>query len=148
MEWLAEVAADAVVVCPGDPDAEARGNTWSFTLSPAQTAAVSVADVVAFAAGVADGRRAWLTAHAAGPMTLYWWHDAQAGHLRFSLASAPGALPFGCAVAPAASLAAVVSEWLDSATLHGTAWDEFGPPEGDDEPAPPLALSVWSLPVP
>ena len=147
-EWLAEVAADAVLVRPGDPDAEARGNAWSFALSPEQAAAVSVADAVAFAAGVADGRRAWLAAHAAGPMTLYWWHDEQAGLLRFGLVSAPGALPFGCAVAPAASLAAVVSEWLNSPTLHGIPWGDLGPPGDDDEPTPAFTLSVWTLQVP
>ena len=50
--WLAEVAADAVVVRPEAVDAEARGNLWTFGLSPAQRAAVGPAD------GARDPRRA------------------------------------------------------------------------------------------
>src|SRR6476659_4930425 len=68
--WLAEVAADAVVVRPEDIEAEACGNQSSFSLSPEQPAIVSVADVEEFATGVADGRRAWLSARPAGPMVL------------------------------------------------------------------------------
>ena len=44
-EWLAEVAADAVIVDPGDIAAEARGNLWSFSLSAEEAAVVTVADV-------------------------------------------------------------------------------------------------------
>ena len=149
-EWLAEVAADAVVIRPDDIDAEARGNLWSFALSPEQAAAVAVADVEAYAAGVAEGRQAWLAARGAGPMVLYWWHDAQAGQLRFSLVSAAhGRLPFGCAVVPADSLAAVVSDWLGSPALHGIPWGELRPLAPDDVPEPPsLVLPVWSVVLP
>ena len=147
-EWLADVASDAVVVRPDDVDAEARGNLWSFALSPEQSAAVSAADVEAFAVGVAEGRRAWLSARDAGPMVLYWWHDAQAGQLRFSLVSAAhGRLPFGHEVVPAASLAAVASDWLGSPHLHGIAWGEVRPLAPDEVPAEPrpAALPVWSV---
>jgi hypothetical protein len=85
-EWLADAAADAVIVDPGDIAAEAQGNQWSFSLSADMAAVVTVADVETFSTGVADARRAWLAARGAGPMVLYWWHDRQAGQLRFSLA--------------------------------------------------------------
>jgi hypothetical protein len=150
-EWLAEVVADAVVVRPCDIDAEARGNLWSFSLSPEQAIAVSVTDVEMFAAEVTAGRRAWLVADAAGPMVLYWWHDAQSGQLRFSLVSAAhGRLPFGCDVVPATSLAAVVSDWLGSRHLHGIPRSELltlSPDEATPE-AVPLVLSVWSVVLP
>ena len=69
-EWLPEVAADAVIVDPGDIAAEARGNQWSFSLTAEEAAVVTVADVEAFATGVADARRAWLAARGGGPMVL------------------------------------------------------------------------------
>ena len=112
-EWLAEVAADSVVVRPDDVDVEGCRNLWSFSLSPEQAAGVTVDDVCEFAAGVAAGRRAWLTASGAGPLTMYWWHDVQAGQLRFSLVSAShGRLPFGCAVTAAPCLVVVAADWL------------------------------------
>jgi hypothetical protein len=150
-EWLAEVAADEVVVRPDDIEAEARSNLWSFSLSPEQAAAVSVADVAAFAAGVADGRRTWLSAYGAGPIVMYWWHDAQAGQLRFGLVSAShGRLPFGCEVVPAASLAAVASDWPGSSTRHGIPLGALrlpAPEEVVPEP-PPLVLPVRSVVLP
>jgi len=146
--WLAEVADDTVVVCPDDINAEARGNQWSFSLSPEQAAGVTVADVAVFAAGVAEGRRAWLAARGIGSMVLYWWHDTLAGQLRFSLVSqAHGRLPFGCEVVPAASFAAVVSDWLGSPALHGIPWGELLP-MASDTAAPellPTVLPVWSM---
>lgn len=147
-EWLAEVGTDAVVVRPDDITAEARGNLWSFSLSPEQLAVTSVVDVEVFAVGVAEGRRAWLAARRSGPMVLYWWHDVQAGQLRFSLVSAVhGCLPFGGEVVAAASFAAVASDWLRSQHLHGIAWSELQPlsPDGVAPEAPPVALPVWSL---
>jgi hypothetical protein len=124
--WLGEVAEDKVHVWPDSIDAEARCNCWSFALSPEQAACVSVIDVCDFAAGVTAGRRAGLAARGAGPMTCYWWHDAQAGQLRFSLVStAHGRLPFGTTVAAAPSLAAVASDWLGSPQLHGIPRDEL-----------------------
>ena len=150
-EWLAEVAADAVVVRPEDIEVEARANLWSFSLTPEQVAAVSADDVVNFAAGVAEGRRSWLSSRRAGPMVLYWWHDAQAGQLRFSLVSAShGRLPFGCEVVPAASLAEVASDWLGSPSLHGISpgeLRELTPGEEPPEPSPAV-LRVWSLILP
>jgi hypothetical protein len=150
-EWLTHVAADAVVVRPDDIDAEARGNLRSFALSPEEASAVSAADVEAFAAGVADARGAWLSARGAGPMVLYWWHDAQAGELRFGLVSAAhGRLPFDCEVVPAESLAAVAADWLGSPFLHGVPLAELrvlAPEESPPEP-PPLVLPVWSVALP
>lgn len=150
IEWLADVAADPVVIRADSIEAEARSNMWSFSLSPEQVAAVCTADVVRFAGQVAEARRAWLAARKAGPMVLYWWHDAQAGQLRFCLVSAVhGHLPFGCKLVAAPSLESLVEEWLGSPHLHGIAWSELRPSAADDDtdaPRPPLA--VWSQTVP
>src|SRR5207249_4454309 len=109
-------------------EAEAHGNLWSFSLTPEKSLAVSLADMEAFADGVVDARRAWLLAHGAGPMVLYWWHDRQTGRLRFSLVSAAhGRLPFGCEVVLAASFGEIVDEWLGSSHLHGISWAELRP---------------------
>ena len=59
-EWLAEVAADAVVVRPDDVTAEARGNLWTFGLSAEQRAVVTSAEVEEFVRAVAAARGRWL----------------------------------------------------------------------------------------
>jgi hypothetical protein len=152
-QWLPDVVADAVIVDPGNIAAEARGNQWSFSITLEMAAAVSITDVEAFAAGVADARRAWLSVRGAGPMVLYWWHDEQAGQLRFSLVSAAhGRLPFGCCVIPAQSFRVIAEEWLKSPYLDGIPWAETRPlaageEEQDAEP-PPLNLLVWTLQLP
>ncbi|MEX1094860.1 MAG: hypothetical protein WED34_02365 [Planctomycetales bacterium] len=149
--WLAELAAEAVVVQPDDVTAEARGNLWSFSLSPRQASVVFPADVETFAESVAEARRAWLSAHAAGPMILYWWHDEQSAQLQFSLVSAShGWLPFGCEIVPAASFREVASGWLGSPYLHGIPSHEFRPSRSTDAvPDPPVTvLRVWSLQMP
>ena len=152
-EWLAEVAADAVTVDPDDINAEANGNLWGFSITAEMAAAMTIADVETFAAGVANARRAWLLQHSAGPMVLYWWHDAMAGQLRFSMVSAAhGRLPFGCNVIPAVGLRVIADEWLKSPYLDGISWSELSPapagePDQDSEP-PPLNLPVWSLRLP
>jgi hypothetical protein len=152
-DWLPDVVADSVVVDPIDIVAEANGNQWSFSITSEIAAAASVADVEAFAAAVADARSAWLLARGAGPMVLYWWHDKQAGQLRFSLVSAVhGRLPFGSRVIPAASFRLIAEEWLKSPYLDGIPWAELRPlaageEEQDAEPAPP-SLRVWSSQLP
>lgn len=150
-QWLPEVAADAVRIDPADISAEAHGNQWWFSLTPEQAAAVSIADVEAFAAGVADARRAWLSARGAEPMVLYWWHDVQAGQLRFSLVSAAhGLLPFGAHVIPAVDFREIAAAWLGSPYLHGIPWTALRPPAPGEEavePSPP-DLPVWSLRLP
>ena len=152
-EWLTEVATDAVVVRPDDIGAECMGNLWRFSLSPEQAAAVTPADVANFASAVADGREAWLSARGAGPMVLYWWHDEQAGLLRFSLVSAVhGTLPFACEVIQASSLEEIAADWLGSQTLHGipwnalhvVPWNSLRDPTPDEE-LPPRVLPVWSV---
>jgi hypothetical protein len=152
-DWLPDVVADSVVVDPIDIVAEANGNQWSFSIIPEIAAAASVADVDAFAAAVADARRAWLLARGAGPMVLYWWHDEQTGQLRFSLVSAVhGRLPFRSRVIPAASFRLIAEEWLKSPYLDGIPWAELrllaaGEEEQEAEPPPPN-LRVWSSQLP
>jgi len=145
IDWLPEVTADPVVVCPNDIGAEARGNLWSFSLSANQAAAVCVADVIRFAGQVAEARRAWLATHKVGQMVLYWWHDDQAGQLRFSLVSAVHArLPFGCKLVAAKNLDSIVQQWLGSPHSHFIPWSDLQRlAVGEAEPPVP-PLSVWS----
>lgn len=149
--WLAEVATDAVVVRPDDIETEARCNLWAFTLTPEQVPFVTPTDVESFATVVADSRRAWLITHGIDSMTLYWWHDEQAGQLRFSLVSAShGRLPFECEVVLATSLHEITVSWLASSHLRGISWDELralGPDEMPPDP-PPTVLPVWSRLLP
>ena len=152
-DWLPDVVADSVVVDPIDIVVEANGNQWSFSITAEIAAAASVADVEAFAAAVADARSAWLLARGAGPMMLYWWHDKQAGQLRFSLVSAVhGRLPFRSRVMPAASFRLIAEEWLKSPYLDGIPWAELRPLAGGEEEQeagpPPPSLRVWSSQLP
>ncbi len=149
IEWIAEVAADPVVVRQDNIGAEAKSNLWSFSLSPEQAAVVSVADVLRFAEQVILARRAWLNARNAGEMVLYWWHDAQAGQLRFSMVSAVhGELPFGCRTIAAPSLESVIDDWLRSPDLHGISWSELRASAADDPEPRPFSLAVWTQVVP
>ena len=137
-----------MVVRPDDINAEAHGNMWSFSLTAEQAASVTTTDVVAFAAAVADARRAWLSANGFGSLVLYWWHDSMAGQLRFSMVSAKhGQLPFRCEIFQTSSLEPIASDWLGSASLHGIPWNELresAPAEAAAEP-PHFVLPVWSV---
>ncbi len=119
--WMAEVAADDVVVRPGDFTAEARGNLWTFGLSEEQRAAVTLIEIEEFVRAVAAARGRWLAERKAGPMRFYCWHDAQAGQLRLSLVSAGyDALPFSCPIEPVSELRAVVRDFLGATTVTST----------------------------
>jgi hypothetical protein len=137
-EWLAEVAADAVVVRPDDVTAEARGNLWTFGLSAEQQAVVTTAQVEGFVRLVAAARGRWLADRGVGPMRFYCWHDAQARQLRFSLVSAGSGLPFGCPVEQVAVLGAVVRDFLESGTSGDPqlVWVTVVPSGGEAEPGP------------
>ena len=149
IEWLEEVAADAVVIRPDSIEAEAHGNRWSFSLSPEQRAVVSVADVVRFAAEVATARSAWLRSRKAAQMTLHWWHDALAGQLRFSLVSAAHKrLPFDRRTVAAPTLEVIIEEWLNSPSLHGIPSSALRPDSPDQQETPRDPLLVWSQTVP
>lgn len=149
--WLASMADEDVVVRPDDIEAEAVGNLRSLALTREQAAAVSPSGVETFARGVGDARRAWLASRRTAPMVLYWWHDEQAGHLRFSLVSeSHGRLPFGCEIAPASTLAEIATSWLSSTSLFGIPWNEFKPVARDEVPPEPptLVLPVWTCHLP
>lgn len=148
-EWLQDIADEPVSVQPGDINAEAQENLRWFSLSAELAAVVTAADVEAFASKVADARRRWLSLHQATPMVLYWWHDRQAGQLRFSLVSAVhGRLPFGAHVILAINLRTIAEEWLKSPYLDGIPWAELrSPASREDETAAPN-LPVWSLRLP
>jgi len=149
IEWLAEVAADPVVIRPDSIEAEARGNLWSFALSTEQSAAVSIADVALFARQVTQVRSEWLSARKASSMILYWWHDALVGQLRFSLVSAVHAhLPFGCKIVAAPSLEGLIEGWLRSPYSHGIPWSELQAPAAEEPDRPWAPLPVWSQTVP
>ena len=150
-EWLKDVASDDVVVNHSNIEAEACGNLWSFSLSLEEAADVSVADVEEFAANVAESRRDGLLRRGAGPMLLYWWHDEQAGQLRFSLVSTVhGRLPFGCEVLAVARLGEIAGDWLRSPHVSGIRRDELFRVTSDQQAPEPirLVLRVWSLQLP
>jgi hypothetical protein len=147
-DWLADVAADAVEVRPGDINAEAQANLWSFSLSPEQAAAVSVDDVVRFVDQVVEARRGWLRDKGAA-MVNYWWHDAQAGQLRFSLVSAGHQrLPFGVEVVQVPDVRQIISDWLASPYLHGIPFANLDSEQTDRPEDRPAALAVWSTVLP
>jgi hypothetical protein len=130
--WLAEVAADPVVVRPDDLIAEARANLWTFGLDDEQRVVVTPAEVEEFIRAVAAARGRWLATRGAGPMRFYCWHDAQAGQIRVSLVSAgPGPLPFGCPIEPTGELSEVVRAFLGAVSV-----------------VPPAPLPVWVAVVP
>jgi hypothetical protein len=56
--WLAEVAADAIVIKPDDITAEARGNLWTFGLGDDQRADTTLAAVEEFVFSRCRGVRA------------------------------------------------------------------------------------------
>jgi hypothetical protein len=137
--WLAEVAADAVVVRPGDTTAEARGNLWTFGLDDEQRAAVTATEAEAFVRAVAEARGRWLSERGSGPMRFYCWHDDQAGQLRLSLVSVGGGpLPFGCPVEQVSLLGAVIRACLEPAARGPSApllvWVTVVPPDAKAEP--------------
>jgi len=47
-EWLPDVLADAIVKGPDVIASDAHGSQWSFSLSRAEAAGISVAEVEAF----------------------------------------------------------------------------------------------------
>lgn len=149
IDWLDEVGSDPVIIFPDDISAEARGNLWSFSLSEAQSATVRAADVLRFAERVLEARRAWLCARNANSMLCYWWHDDQAGQLRFSLVSTShGRLPFGCSVAAAPNLQSIVQPWLASTHPHLVPWSELQPTSNEEGEMPRSPLAVWSQILP
>ena len=85
-------------------------------------------------------------------MVLYWWHDRQAGQLRFSLVSAAhGRLPFGARVVPAPSVRAIAEDWLSSPHRDGIPWAEtrpLTPGEAERNRAASPDLPVWSVRLP
>lgn len=149
-ERLRDVLADAIVMRPDDIAAEAHGNQSSFSLSRAEAAGISVAEVEAFAVEVANGRRAWLAARGADPMILYWWHDSQAGQLRCSLVSVSHRrLPFGCRTMQVPHFSDIAADWLGSQHLDGIPLDELDLSVSSEavDPTPSL-LPFWSTRLP
>ena len=151
MSWLEEVSADEVVVDADEIREEAIGNLRYFSVTREEAAAVTLDDIDAFAAKVVDACRAQLLAQDAPPMVIYWWHDFQAGHLRFSMVSAAhGRLPFGCRVIPAAGIRQIAEEWLSSPWLHGIDLSTLRcAPLDEPEPEPEVyTLAVWAVQLP
>ena len=131
-EWLAEVAADTIVIRPDAINAEAQGNLWTFALDPEQRAAVTPADVEEFVRAVAAARGRALAERGGTAMWFYCWHDMQAGQLRLSLISAAhGRLPFAGEVERVSDLRVVARGFL-----------------GSGLEAPPIPLPVWVLELP
>ena len=149
--WFEEVRDEDIVVDPDDVRSECWPNLRYFELSREEAAVVTVDDIDAFAARVNEARRARLIAMKAAPMLLYWWHDFQAGHLRFSMVSAThGRPPFECDVVPVDGIREIAHQWLTSPWLHGIRLDTLKcvPADEPDEEPEQFTLSVWILRLP
>jgi hypothetical protein len=149
--WFEEVRDEEIVIDPDDIRAESWGNLQYLSLTRNEAAMVTVDDIEALAPRIVEARRAQLIALNAAPMVLYWWHDFQAGHLRFSMVSASHErLPFGCRVVPVDGIREIASDWLTSPWLHGIRLDTLEEVPADAVEAEPeeFTLAVWTLRLP
>lgn len=151
-EWLTDVSADEIVLSPTDINKEARGNHWSFSLSPQPAVDTQTADVVDFLKAVAAARSESLNAQNLfqGSVVLYCWHDLQASQLCLSLVSGRhGRLPFGCQIEEVEHPEPVVLSFLQSRYHSGIPLDEFVPCRETVEPVrAEETLAVWSVLLP
>jgi hypothetical protein len=141
-----------VALRPNDPVAEARLNTWCFSVATAQ---VDVAEVLTALIDVTTELRRRLSGRP-GPATFYAWYDEQTGQLRCSLASAPSdRLPFGAPYRAGAG-ADVAEEVLRRAGRDPhpgvVPWDEVTPATLDEDADARAEVAtapfpVWAVPV-
>lgn len=127
VQRIRSIIADPFLVAPDDLPAETDENTYLVSASSEEARSVLLADVVAAVSAVADARRGLLRAGGwEHEMTFYVWHDAQAGQLRLSSASAAANdLPFGCDLDLTATLDSVVEAFIGSPWLDGIAISEL-----------------------
>jgi hypothetical protein len=82
-------------------------------------------------------------------MTMYFWHDEQAGQLRMSaIGGITGDLPFGCKVRLVASVSPIIQAWRENPYLEGIPFKEFRRVEfekEEEDKAEEFVLAVFSV---
>ncbi|WP_405725438.1 hypothetical protein OG885_02905 [Streptomyces sp. NBC_00028] len=142
LEWIAEVADEALVLDPADRRVEWAANTWWLSAEPEDRRSLSVSDVVAAFGRTASAVRGRVRELGfSGVATFYVWHDEQAGQLRCSTGSvAPDALPFGGAYVPCHEPGPIVAGFLADAEPGGVAWAEL---DDAGDQAAHVPVRVW-----
>lgn len=114
LTWIAEVAAEPLVLEPDDRQVEWETNTWRLGAEDEDRMSLSVPEVVAAFERTASAIRSRirdLDFH--GVATFYVWHDEQAGQLRCSTGSVPpNELPFAGSYVHSGDLGPVIEGFL------------------------------------
>ncbi|MFD7084439.1 hypothetical protein [Streptomyces sp. NPDC059918] len=127
LTWIAEVAAEPLVLEPADRRVEWETNTWSLSTADEDRRSLSVAAVVAaFERTAAAIRERIRDLGFPGVATFYVWHDEQGGQLRCSTGSVPpDALPFSGAYVASDDLGPVVESFLADCQPNSIAWSDL-----------------------
>jgi hypothetical protein len=142
--WFRDALAGDVVIDPHDINREAIENLRFFALSGGPSTPDVVA-VEAFVSNVVEARAEHLRTRKSRNMTMYWWHDVQAGHLRCSFVSTSHRrLPFGARVRRTGSVRLIVEEWLGSPWLKGIPFDQLTCSSFDEPEPPRQTVRIWS----
>ncbi|GGS17263.1 hypothetical protein Snoj_31860 [Streptomyces nojiriensis] len=127
LTWIAEVAAEPLVLEPADRRVEWETNTWSLSTADEDRISLSVdAVVAAFERTAAAIQERIRDLGFPGVATFYVWHDEQAGQLRCSTGSVPpDALPFSGAYVASDDLGPVVERFLAVSETVSSAWSDL-----------------------
>ncbi|MFJ6637120.1 hypothetical protein ACIQMR_38375, partial [Streptomyces sp. NPDC091376] len=149
LTWIAEVAAEPLVLEPTDRRVEWETNTWSLGAADEDRSSLAVAEVVdAFERTAAAIRERIRDLGFPGVATFYVWHDEQAGQLRCSTGSVPpDALPFSGPYVASEDLGPIVEGFLADDEPGFIAWSELDDAQGFSEQAETeleiTPLDVW-----
>ncbi|WP_330294250.1 hypothetical protein [Streptomyces sp. NBC_00503] len=153
LTWVAEVAAEPLVLEPADRRVEWETKTWSLSTADGDRSSLSVAAVVAaFERTAAAIRERIRDLGFPGVATFYVWHDEQAGQLRCSTGSvAPDALPFSGTYVASDDLGPVIEGFLSDSEPGSIAWSDLDDVQsasvktGTEPEIRPLAVWVASV---